>query len=186
MVGYVGKKGADMHREVGDTKNLKSGTYTLVSDNENVRNEPVYLHVPVKKNVAEDLGGWFIAWQEASMLLAADKRMNLTDHRVLLVLQAKLDFENWIKLSLADIGEPIGVAKSNVSVSMKKMLEIGVVILGPTSKNVKTYRLNPAIGWKGDLRQGATERRKALRVINGGKAAETLTVSTDPDQLPLF
>lgn len=161
-----------MHREGGGPANLKSGTYTLVSDNEDVQNEAVYLHVPRKKDVATGLGGWFIAWQEASMLLAGDKRMNLTDHRVLLVLQAKLDFENWIKLSLADIGNPIGVAKSNISVSMKKLLEMGVVILGPTSKNVRTYRLNPAIGWKGDLRQGAKARRAALRVVPGGKGSE--------------
>lgn len=175
-----------MDRDGGDATNLKSGTYTLVSDNENVKNEPVYLHVPVRKNLAEGLGGWFIFWQEASMLLAGDKRMNLTDHRVLLVLQAKLDFENWIRLSLSEIGEPIGIAKPNVSVSMKKLLVIGAVIAGPSVKNIKTYRLNPAIAWKGDLRQGATERRKALRLIEGGKRDDMQTITTDPNQLPLF
>lgn len=175
-----------MNRDDGGSEALKSGKYTLVSDQEDTQNQPVFLHVPRKRDVASGLGGWFIAWQEATMTLAGDKRMNLTDHRVLLVLQAKLDFENWIRLSLTDIGEPIGIARQNVSLSMKKLLDMNVVLTGPSVKNVRTFRLNPAIGWKGDLRQGATERRKALRLVNGGKKAEAPSATAGKDQPPLF
>lgn len=158
----------------GETKKpvsgLESGPYQLVDDD--FQAQAVYLHAPKKRDVAEGLGGWMIAWQEASMELAKDKRMGLTDWRVLAVLQSRLDYENWIRLSLAEIGEPIGVAKPHVSKSMKKLLELGVVLPGPCVKTVKTYRLNPSIGWKGTLMHGATERRKALRVVTGGKAAK--------------
>ncbi len=167
---------------------LQSGRYVLKSDSDEPVNELVYLHVPKKKDVAADLGGWYIAWQEASMKLAADKRLNLTDHRILLVLQSKLDFENWIRLSLMDIGNEIAVAKPNVSVSMKKLLSMNIVLLGPSVQNVRTYRLNPAVGWKGTLTHGAKERRAALRVVPGGKAgpAADAPPSADVDQLPLF
>ena len=104
------------------------------------------------------------------MILAKDKRMGLTDWRVLAVLQSRLDYDNWIRLSLSEIGAEISVAKSHVSTSMKKLLELGVVILGPSVKNIKTYRLNPSISYKGRFWQAATERRKALKIINGGKS----------------
>ena len=175
-----------MSKSDGKIDALKGGKYTLVSEQDEVQNQAVFLHVPKKRDLAEGLGGWFIVWQEEILLLAGDKRLNFTDLRVVMVLQAKLDFDNWIRLSLSDISKPIGVARQNVSVSMKKLLDLNVVLPGPSVKNIRTYRLNPAVGWKGTMQQAATERRKALRVINGGKAAETLTVSTDPDQLPLF
>ena len=182
------QKGGVMHREKRGTEDLKSGKYTLVSEEEDTQNQAVFLHAPRKRDVASGLGGWFIAWQEASMILAGDKRLNLTDHRVLLVLQAKLDFENWLRLSLTDIGDPIGIARQNISISMKKLIEMNVVLTGPSVKNVRTYRLNPAIVWKGDLRQGATERRRALRVINGGNPGSPVepSVSIEPNQYPLF
>ena len=103
------------------------------------------------------------------MNIAADKRLNLTDHRVIAVLNAKLDFENWIRISNVEIGDYLGVARPNISVSMKKLVELGIVLPGPAVGNVKTFRLNPAIAWKGSMQQAATERRKALRVVPGGK-----------------
>lgn len=157
-----------MHSLEDETKTLKTGKYELF-DEEGIQSQPVYLFAPSKRNIAEGLGGWNIVWQEATMSLAKEKRLNLTDHRVLLVLQAKLDFENWIRLTLTEIGSEIDVAKPNVSTSMKKLVELGIVILGPSVKTVKTYRLNPVVAWKGAMRQGAKERRASLKVITGGR-----------------
>lgn len=103
------------------------------------------------------------------MNIAADRRLNLTDHRVLLVLNAKLDFENWIRISNTEIGELLGVARPNISISMKKLVGFGIVLPGPAVKNVKTFRLNPSLAWKGSMQQAATERRRALRVVPGGR-----------------
>lgn len=150
-----------------ETERLKSGDYKLI-DNETLKYHSVYLFSPPRKT-SDDIGGWIIQWQEATMILAKDKRLNLTDHRVLLVLQSKLDFENYIRLSLSQIGSEIDVATPNVSKSMKKLLALNVVVLGPSVKTVKTYRLNPSIAWKGAIRHGVTERRASLRVIIGGQ-----------------
>jgi hypothetical protein len=169
-----------MHSSEDETKEIKTGRYELF-DEEGFQSQPVFLYAPNKKRLADNLGGWTVNWQEATMLLAKDKRLNLTDHRVLLVLQAKLDFDNWIRLSLSQIGQEIEVAKPNVSTSMKKLVEMGVVILGPSVKQVKTYRLNPSVAWKGKMFQGAKERRASLKVITGGK-----DITPDPNQLPLL
>lgn len=165
---------------------LKSGPYTLVSDDEELQQQPVYLVTKKSKDLANDLGGWGIYWQDAQMNIATDRNLTLTDHRVLAVLHAKIDFENWIRISQKEIGDFIGVARPNISVSMKKLVKMGVVVPGPSVSNVRTYRLNPAVAWKGTMQHGATERRKSLRVVDGGKKDDMQTITTDPNQLPLF
>jgi hypothetical protein len=153
---------------------LAAGAYDLVQEDddgdETTKRQPVYLYAPNKQDYASSVGGWGVFWQEGTMLLARDKRLTLTDWRVMAVLQARLDFENWIRLSHAEIGEQIDVARPNVSNSMKRLLGMQVVLPGPSVKQVRTYRLNPLFAWKGDLRQGATERRKQLKLLTGGKA----------------
>lgn len=175
-----------MHKKDDDDARLRGGRYTLVVKDEALQEQPVYFVKPNKKDHASGLGGWYIAWQESSMNIAADKRLNLTDHRVIAVLNAKLDFENWIRISQQEIGDFLGVARPNISVSMKKLVELGIVLPGPSVKNVKTFRLNPSVSWKGTMQQAATERRKALRLVKGGKEDGVATVGTDPNQLPLF
>jgi hypothetical protein len=39
---------------------------------------------------------WFMAHQEALLSIAGDKELTVEPYRVLMVLLAKLDFENWI------------------------------------------------------------------------------------------
>jgi len=177
----VGKREI-IHMDDG-TRELKSGKYTLVNDEDELQYQPVYLFTPNKKDYG-DAGGWIIMWQESAMKLAADKRLNLTDHRVMAVLNAKLDFQNWIRISNKDIGDLLGVARPNISVSMKKLTEMGVLILGPSVKNVRTFRLNPAFAWRGTIQQGATERRKALKVLQGGKVEETQNEVVEQPTLP--
>lgn len=166
------------------TAGLKNGHYTLTSDDDEIQHQPVFLFAPNRKDYGDSAGGWIIMWQEAALKLAADRRLNLTDHRVMAVLNARLDFQNWIRISNQDIGDILGTARQNVSVSMKKLKEIGILIPGPSVKNVKTFRLNPTFGWKGTIQQGATERRKALKVVQGGKS--DTPPETDPNQMPLF
>lgn len=169
-----------MHRE----EDIRSGLYELV-DNEG-EHQPVYLHAPNKRKGLDRLGGWVISWQESTMQLAQDKRLNLTDWRVIAVLQAKLDFNNWIRISHAEVANMINVARPNISVSMKKLLEIGVLLPGPSVKSVKTYRLNPTVGWKGDIKTGYRNRRDALKVIQGGKVDKADNTLSEEEQMNLF
>ena len=105
------------------------------------------------------------------MNIATNKSLKLTDHKVLRLLEAKLDFEHWIIISQQEIANILDIAQPNISVSMKKLLNLGIIIAGPSTKNIKTFKLNPSIAWKGTIQQGATKPRKAilnLKVIEGG------------------
>lgn len=153
---------------------LASGEYDLVQEEDGAfKAQPVYLYAPGKQDYSSTAGGWVVSWQEGTMLLAKNKRLTLTDWRVMAVLHARLDFENWIRLSHSEIGEQIDVARPHITNSMKRLLDLCVVLPGPSVKQVKTYRLNPVYAWKGDLKQGATERRRQLKVLTGGKTGET-------------
>lgn len=163
-----------MHRTRGESPpDLRSGQYDLVREDEDgaLKSQPVHLYAPNKKYVAAGVGGWFIMWQEATMLLARNKNLTLTDWRVIAVLQAKLDFDNWIRLSQAEIGREIDVAQPHVSASMKRLIGLQVVLLGPATRNVKTYRLNPELLFKGTMRNATKAKRNApqLTVVEGGK-----------------
>lgn len=104
--------------------------------------------------------------QDALMILA--KNLKGEELRVLMVLLSELDYENYIQVPQMDIVEKLGMQRSNVSRSIKVLLDIGVILLGPKIGRSFSYRLNPQFGWKGTV----TNHRKALKnglcVIEGG------------------
>lgn len=156
-------------------KGIEAGSAHLVPDGES-EGPHVVVIVPKKHLINTNPGeGWIINWQESSEMISKDKRLNLTDHRVLWYLQSMLDFDNWIRLSHSEIGDALGIARPNISTSMKKLLEIGLVKAGPSVKKINTYRLSPVVGFKGSQAEAIKQRRAELRLINGGKAAPAPT-----------
>lgn len=153
---------------------IKTGLYTLVVKDDELEEEDIFLVKPKKKNHTEGLGGWTLAWQEESMNIGTNKSLKLTDHKVLRILEAKLDFENWIRISQQEIAEILGIAQPNICVSMKKLIEHGMVIPGPSVKKIKTFKLSPSIAWKGTMQQGAKERRKALTDLEATRRRKVL------------
>lgn len=161
-----------MHSDNEASPDLESGHYDLLKPGEDgLNSQPVLLYAPNKKRLARENGGWFVQWQEATMVLAQNKSLTLTDWRVIAVLQAKLDFDNWIRLSHAEIGQAIDVARPNISKSMQRLVGLNVVLIGPSTRNVKTYRLNPDLLFKGTMRNAVKARRQATRltVVEGGR-----------------
>ncbi len=170
-----------MHRPKDTPPDLRAGLYDLVKQGEDgeLQGQPVYLFAPNKKRLANELGGWFVMWQEASMQLAREKSLTLTDWRVLAVLQAKLDFDNWIRISQSEIGREIDVAQPHVSASMKRLLDLKVVLPGPATRGVRTYRLNPEVLFRGSMRNAVKARRETprLTVVEGGRKQPELPLN---------
>lgn len=123
-----------------------------------------------RKNAFEK--GWLAMAQDALMYLAEEVR-SVEDYRVLMALMAKLDFENLIQVPQVELAVKLKMKRPNINRSMKRLVELGVILEGPKIGRSKTYRLNPNIGWKGSAknhRQAVSERANAagLRVIKGG------------------
>lgn len=105
--------------------------------------------------------------------IADDTRFTGETLRVLLKLCAKLDFENWVNVSQADLARQMGLKPGNFSRAITKLLAEGILLKGPSVGNRKTYRLDPAYGWKGSAKTHRAElnakTRTSLELIKGGQ-----------------
>ena len=105
--------------------------------------------VPKRKNGFQR--GWMAMAQDAMMMLA---QSNLTgnDMKVMWAMLARLDYENLIQVSQAEVAQELGMNRHNVNRSIKKLIELGVVLEGVRIGISRSYRLNPNFGWKGSAR----------------------------------
>jgi hypothetical protein len=102
--------------------------------------------------------GWVAMSQNAMMELArAD--LGAQDARVLFAVLARLDFENFLLLTISELAKDIGMQRPHVSSSITKLEALGVLQRGPKAGRSSTFRLNPSFGWKGS----AANHQKALR-----------------------
>lgn len=95
--------------------------------------------------------GWVAMAQDPLMKLA---QADLGDvaRRVLFALLAKLDFENWVSISHAQLGRDLNIKRPNISRAVARLIDEGVLLVGPRVGVRGTYRLNPQYGWKGSAR----------------------------------
>ena len=110
-----------------------------------------------------------MAFQDAFEEIAKDPELTLEPKNVLFYLYSKLDFENFIQQSQADIAEGLGIKKQQVSRAMKMLIAKQIILEGPKSRTIKCYRLNPNYGWKGKVKTLQEARREQLKVIDGGR-----------------
>lgn len=92
-----------------------------------------------------------MAMQEGLIWLA---KQDLTGEqmRVLMFVMGKLDFENWLRLSQAEIAKELGMKRPHVSRAINKLVEKGIIHKGPKVGTSWTYRLDPNFGWKGRMK----------------------------------
>ena len=107
--------------------------------------------------------------QEAMMMLA---QSNLTgnDMKVMWAMLARLDYENLIQVNQAEVSEQVGMNRHNVNRSIKKLIELGVILEG-----VK-------IGWKGSAKGHREVSARALEGYQGirGRRAHGAALATLP------
>ena len=125
--------------------------------------------VPKRKNGFQK--GWMAMAQEAMMMLA---QSNLTgnDMKVMWAMLARLDYENLIQVNQAEVSEQVGMNRHNVNRSIKKLIELGVILEGVKIGISRSYRLNPNFGWKGSAKghREALHEHEGYQVIRGRRA----------------
>ena len=118
--------------------------------------------VPKRKNGFQK--GWMAMAQEAMMMLA---QSNLTgnDMKVMWAMLARLDYENLIQVNQVEVAEQVGMNRHNVNRSIKKLIELGVVLEGVRIGISCSYRLNPNFGWKGSAKGHREALHEHLKVV---------------------
>ena len=141
-----------------------------------------YSLVAMQHKIPNGFAAGWIAMAQGAMEMLAASDLRGDDLRVLLLLMARLDFENLIQLEQTLIAEKLGLHKQNVNRSIKRLVDIGCLLEGPKIGRSRTYRLNPNYGWKGSsknhhkaLRTAEKAKAAGLTVHNGGKG----TAATD-------
>lgn len=124
---------------------------------------------------------WLAMAQDAIQKLAKHRRdLGEEGYAVLLSMIARVEFENAYQVvSQAEIAVELDMQQPNVSRAMKRLVDLGVFLVGPKVGRFNTYRLNPEFGWKGSakghvvaLDQVRKQRMEAARiqgVVPGGQ-----------------
>lgn len=138
-----------------------------------------------KRNVSQFGRGWFQMAQDTLKRLNAERKaLGLEGLVVFNALMARLDFENYIQVSQADIAAEVDMKPSNVSKAVSKLLELGFIRRGPKVGRSYTYQLHPELAWKGKSKNHFQAREAARAagwaIIEGGRDA-----TDQPDQMDL-
>ena len=151
------KPGAQRPAPEGAAGSLTPGTRKLV---DTATGEMLAVLVPKRKRVWRQGEEWVTLVQAAADVFA-DADLSRTAHRVLWVLIARLDFENWVTIAQADVARRLGLSRSVVSEAFTELRELDVVIQGPRVGRSYTWRLSPSAIWKGR----SADRVKALHDV---------------------
>ncbi|CCQ56700.1 replication/maintenance protein RepL [Crocosphaera watsonii] len=104
--------------------------------------------------------GWLMNSQEALEILAKDKEITGETYRVLFFVCARLDFENWVQISVTEMAQELELKQPNVSRAMKVLEQKGIILRGPKVGRSYAFMLNPEFGWKGDVANLNEYRKK--------------------------
>ncbi|MBD2786882.1 helix-turn-helix domain-containing protein, partial [Xenorhabdus sp. 3] len=88
-----------------------------------------YLLTPAKKKKVYT-GDWVMMFQEGLTHVA---KLNLKGEtlRVYMILLAKLDYENWLRVRQQDIADELNIKKQAVSRAITELFEHGILVKGP-------------------------------------------------------
>jgi biotin operon repressor len=124
---------------------------------------------------------WMAMAQNTAELLAHSD-LGGAEFKIMFLLISKLDFENHLLINQSELAGEMGMHRQHVHKSIKRLVEVGVILEGPKFKQSRTYKLNPEFGWKGstanhkkELAAQRTKKMKAAKitgVIEGGKDSE--------------
>lgn len=119
-------------------------------------------------------GQEWIAMSQRAMMLLAKSDLSAGDIKVFFSMVSILDFENLLVVNQADMGRELGIHRHHVNRSIKRLIDMEVLLEGPRIGVSRSYRLNPQFGWKGSAKnhhKALDERVKAsgLTLIQGAK-----------------
>jgi hypothetical protein len=99
-------------------------------------------------------GGWYMQSQQALVSLAQDKEITGECYRVLFILLAEVDYENFIYIPQTEIARKLNMHPQSVHRAIKLLVQKGVLL-----RNERGFRLNANYGWKGKVRHLESVRR---------------------------
>ena len=128
--------------------------------------------------------GWVMNSQEALEIVAKDKDIKGETYRVLFFICARLDFENWVQISITEIGNELDLKQQSVSRAMKVLETKEIILRGPKVGRSYAFMLNPDFGWKGKVKNlDEYRKRKEDQETSVKQQEEEEICPTVPEQM---
>ena len=77
--------------------------------------------------------------------ILAQSDLGANDFKVLMKLLSVLDYENLIQVSQADIARELDMHRQHVQRSIKRLIQLGIILEGVKIGISRSYRLNPSL-----------------------------------------
>jgi predicted transcriptional regulator len=123
---------------------------------------------------------WMMTFQDSLAKIATDDDMTGQTLKVMLLLMANLEFENYITIKQVAIAKELKMHKPDVSKAMRLLVDKGI-ILKVKEGTTAGYKLNPHYGWKGKVSnmQAETKRIAKQRVVDMQKYRDAAAKPVD-------
>jgi len=131
---------------------------------------------PKRKNGFSE--GW-VAMAQNPMMALAKADLGSEAMRVLLILLGRLDFENQLMVSQAELGRFLSMKPSSVSRAIARLVKEEVLRPGPRIGVNRTYSLNPSYGWKGSAKAHQEALQARMRAAGLSVVGEPATPVDD-------
>ena len=118
--------------------------------------------VPKRKNGFGQ--GWLAMAQNGAEILA-QSNLSGNDFKVLMKLLSVLDYENLIQVSQADVARELNMHRQHVQRSIKRLIDLGIVLEGVRIGISRSYRLNPNFGFKCSAKGHREALHEHLKVV---------------------
>ena len=105
---------------------------------------------------------WMMTFQDSLAMIATDDDMTGQTLKVMLLLMANLEFENYITIKQVAIAKELKMDKSDVSKAMRLLVDKGI-ILKVKEGTTTGYKLNPHYGWKGKVSNMEIEKKRIVK-----------------------
>ena len=153
---------------------MRRVTHSVMDTGEVMEGAVLGMFFPKRQN---GFGNGWVAMAQNAMMELAKSDLGAQDMRVLFAVLAKLDFENFLLLTISDLAKEIGMQRSHASDSIAKLEKLGVLVRGPKAGRSSTFRLNPSFGWKGS----AANHQKALKERMKASNISGIVPARDPN-----
>lgn len=137
--------------------------------------EPIqaYFVPPKKRNYSAK---WLLMWQDEtgmSMQEQAEMEQPLTqtEYRVRDWLIGEIGIGNYVFVNQSEVGRRLNIDRAHVSRAIKRLIGLGILLIGPKSGKSNTYMVNPAFCFSGSLNKGIKARNNAIK-CNGSKVMQ--------------
>lgn len=128
--------------------NFMAKTHAIIDEHGEIHEvEGRFAFIPAKRS--NGFGKDWLAMSQPATKYVAKLKLTGVEFSVFMMLLSELDYENLIAVNQSKIATELEIDRAQVNRAVKRLLSVKAILEGPRIGVSRSYRLNPAYGWKG-------------------------------------